>query len=142
MKQLTEVEAVWVAGVLEGDGCFEYKKRSDKINSYRTRIRVTQAETRKDLLEKLQELAGGKIYLHRKTGTSHGTQSMFKCTKNHYRWYLGGKRNVGQLLQQILPYLICKEKRYQAEKLLENCNRPHGLSKIPHNPSDLDPLDH
>jgi hypothetical protein len=58
IRQMTEVELAWVAGLLEGEGCFfpiEYKTKGYGPYTY---ARVAVLMTDVDVLQRLQEFTG------------------------------------------------------------------------------------
>jgi hypothetical protein len=58
IRQMTEVERAWVAGLLEGEGCFfpiEYKTKGYGPYTY---ARVAVLMTDLDVLQRLQEITG------------------------------------------------------------------------------------
>lgn len=108
MKKLTQTEIAWVAGFLEGDGCF-------RCYNYQKSIQASQAEPRIDLLKKLQEYFGGKIYEDPRKKKTH---------KRIFSWRLFGKENIIYVIQLILPFMISKDKKEKAQKLLNSCLEP------------------
>ena len=92
----------WMAGMYEGEGCLE----KTSARSYRLNISSTDL----DVIEKIQDFAGG--YVHPK-----------KVYKDHYkpqwRWRLGDKESVKNLLTGMLPFLG-NRRAYDALNALDN----------------------
>ena len=95
---MTEIEAAWVAGLIEGEGCISFPNTGSKGYKYYT-VRVTVTNTDPRLLIRLRNLVGGSIYPH-----------SAKRKKSAWQWWIGGK-NVLPFLAQIQPYLIGKREQ-------------------------------
>lgn len=80
----------WIAGLLEGEGCFHAKKKY----SYPL---VTCAMTDEDVILRLQNLLGGTVYI--KTPDPHGTY------KTVYRWEMQGGKAAG-VMMTLYPFLF------------------------------------
>ncbi len=85
---MTEAEAAWIAGLLEGEGCFDYNRTSKYL-----RIRVMMTDH--DVLSRLQDIAGGSIH-------------NVKQQKSHHKplkeWTISG-RKVKPIVDAILPWM-------------------------------------
>lgn len=56
---MTDVEYAWVAGLLEGEGCFTFGPEGGRVNSKKVRqLRITCAMTDRDTVEKLHRTVG------------------------------------------------------------------------------------
>lgn len=91
---LTTNDLYWIAGFLEGEGCF----------SYRRQMRVFASQVQREPLEKLQSLLGGGIYLNRNP-QGFGHQPI-------YQWNLGGPSAAGLIM--TIYELLSTRRKYQA----------------------------
>jgi hypothetical protein len=78
----------WMAGMYEGEGCIE----QTSAHSYRLAIVSTDL----DVIEKIQSFAGGYVHPEKVYKLHH---------KPAWRWRLGKKNEVANLLEQMLPFL-------------------------------------
>lgn len=82
----------WFAGLFEGEGSFGFCKERPK--------RLALASTDKDVLERIQQFAGGNIYNSwRKEGKEHW--------KDAYVWHLSGHEAL-KLAKTIMPLLLSR----------------------------------
>ena len=100
------LEEVFLIGVFEGEGSISIFKHSKSAA-------VTVSMTDLDIIERLHKCWGGNVYLR--------TQQSPKW-KPAWRWQLGGKKAVKNLLEKILPFL--SERR--ACKALDALDRIDG----------------
>ena len=95
--QMEEYERYWVAGFLEGEGCFTVNRVKEKIY---LRIQVTSVD--KDVLERLCACVG--------SGHVSGPHKIRKDTHNAtYAWRMNMQREVLVLLRSI--YSLMGERR-------------------------------
>ena len=111
IKKLSKEEAIWVAAVIETDGCFYYSETSYGFTN--VSIGVSQSEKRIELLERLKKIVGGYI--------TKGSKGEYSKTEM-YIWKLGGILALKSLIDQILPYIITQDKKIKAKRILNNCN--------------------
>lgn len=107
-NQREAVLLAYMAGILDGEGCFSITKTkpSDCINPRYTG-RVMIGMTDKEVISLFYEKFGGSMLIER-----------VQNRKPIYRWKLvGDSERVINFLEKIIPYLICKKP--QAEILLE-----------------------
>ena len=100
------IEEVWATGIFEGEGSIILQKAS--ASAY-----ITVSMTDLDVLERLQEIWGGQIYIRK---------SQNPRWKTAWRWQVGGKDRVKNLLNKMLPFL--SERR--ACKALDAIDRIDG----------------
>lgn len=107
-KVMTEGEAAYVAGLVDGEGtiCFSSRKSSGR-RAYWLTCHLTIANTDWNLLEKVVEITGNGYI--RDSGTPKSGQ------KQGYSWRVGAVQ-ARFLLPQLLPFLVLKHR--QAECLL------------------------
>jgi hypothetical protein len=94
MNHLAEIapyELYWLAGLLEGEGCF-----SARLNGGFRDILVTVQMTDRDVVEKVQRLTG--------IGTVGVKRDKRPNRKTLYEWYATGA-NAYQLMQRLLPLM-------------------------------------
>lgn len=103
-KQISETEMAYFAGLFDGEGCVLLGK-SQAGYGIQAHINITYIPN----LERLRNIFGGSITLHKKRAANH---------KQLYEWFISG-RNVHDFLQTILPYL--SEKKPQAELSIQYC---------------------
>ncbi len=77
----------WLAGLLEGEGCFDLKGRSPRIQ-----LRMTD----KDVMDRAATLTGGKV---------NGPYDQKGGTKSIYQMQLLRKELVRPVLEAILPFM-------------------------------------
>lgn len=109
VNQLSRDDAIYIAGLFDGEGCITLSKASRlrekrKTPTYvlRARIRMTDGA----LVKWLHAVIGGRYYAQRKPSQNPERR------KPYYEWGVAGK-NAVKFLQQVFPYL--RVKRLQAE---------------------------
>ena len=110
MRTMTSTERAYVAGIIDGEGCIEFKwsnrtrkdrKGHPKYQTLIVRLEVPQVDKR--LIDWLMEI------------TKEGTRGM-KYYPNHPTWHdqhrwRCGYHGVYRVLKQIYPYLIMKKQK-------------------------------
>ena len=110
MRTMTPTESAYVGGVIDGEGCIEFKwanriRRDRKgTPTYRTlivRLEVPQVDKR--LIDYLMEI------------TKEGTRDIKRYPKHpthqdQHRWRVG-YHGVYRVLKQVYPYLIVKKQK-------------------------------
>jgi LAGLIDADG endonuclease len=111
MKTLTPIEAAYIAGFLDGDGCIlaQLVKKDDYILKYQLRVTVSfiQLTSRKHFLMKIQHEIGLGTIRERNDGISELN--------------IIGIESVKPFLQQIQPFLRLKQK--QANLVIRICEQ-------------------
>lgn len=87
---MTENEAAFVAGLLEGEGCFDFN--ASDVRYPRIRCETTD----KDVAYRLLALAGGRITEPKRRQPHH---------KQSYMWFLNGRDRVRPVLEAIRPWM-------------------------------------
>ena len=110
MRTMTPTESAYVGGIIDGEGCIEFKW-ADRIRrdrkghpTYRTlicRLEVPQVDKR--LIDWLMEI------------TKEGTRDIKRYPNNptwndQHRWRVG-YHGVYRVLKQVYPYLILKKQK-------------------------------
>lgn len=98
MKQLTEIEKAYLAGIIDGEGCVRLARR--RKNNFMAMVIVTIKQY--DLLCYLKEITGvGCIYKYEKGFKENWCPI--------HRWQVAAKQ-ARDLLKAVLPYLRIKGK--------------------------------
>jgi hypothetical protein len=100
VNELTDVEAAWLAAIIDGEGCITYENPNwqgdGKVYVY---VRVQVANTCLALLERVEEITNvGRVNTRSNRAAHHTT-----C----YVWTVGGDR-AKEILRRVMPYLIVK----------------------------------
>lgn len=97
---MTECELAWVAGLLEGEGCFRLHRDNQRWGSRRytyLRPRVICAMTDRDVIDRLQAVTGmGRIGLGRKTAPGH---------KTYWQWTVSRDNDAIELMRTLYPHM-------------------------------------
>ena len=112
---LSDIELGWIAGILEGEGCFD-------LNIARRKIIVTCGLTDEDVVKKLQSLLGGTIYVRPKSRDA-------KATKDYYVWNLRTREIVIPFLHLIQPLMGNRRQKKIDDMLIFNMKYPKILLK-------------
>ena len=105
---LTNTEAAWLAGFLDGEGCFAIyiQKRSSGIY-YHPRVQATN--TSQEVLETIKMMTG--------CGCIVSPEKTVEHWKPIHTWIVNNHQYSRAVLEAVLPYL--RVKRKQAEILIE-----------------------
>lgn len=127
---LTQTEAAWLAGFIDGEGSIQIKwQRAAKdrhMTSSVASISISQAEPRTEILYWLKDKFGGTV-------CSHDTNIRNPKHNKAFRWSVTGQKAVlvGTL---ILPFLKLKQRHvellleHQATKLASHIGARKGMS--------------
>lgn len=119
-KVLTNTEAAWLAGFIDGEGSIQIRWQKSKRDTHMTSsvasISVSQAEPRTEILYWLQKKFGGAV-------SSHGTNTRNPKHNKAFRWLVTGNTAV-EVAKLIQPYLRLKARH--VDILLE-----HQKTKLP-----------
>ena len=112
MRQLSNVERAYIAGIIDGEGslyCRKVKSPANKIRPFFYRTELLVGNTNLALLEKIKEVVGdGRIYKINRTHEKPTWSPIW-----HYKLHT---QKLSQFLLQIKDFLIAK--RTQAEILV------------------------
>jgi len=112
VRKMTSTENAYVAGIIDGEGCIEFKwanrirKNRKGTPTYRTLIvRMEVPQVDKRLIDYLMEV------------TKEGTRDIKRYPKHptykdQHRWRVG-YHGVYRVLKQVYPYLIVKKEKAQ-----------------------------
>lgn len=123
---LTPMQAVWLAGIIDGEGTISiWRERRPKNRSgYRYRAVVEVYNTNRDLIAAVLAMADGFTTV----------KYMPKPTDNHKQCFkvVWNRRAIPRLLEMIQPHLVAKRK--QADIVLRFCeeleNAPMRASQV------------
>lgn len=106
---MTELDASYLAGIIDGEGCISTKFTWSKRSKNKTvTVWLSVANTYLPLLEWVKEVTGaGGIYAHKGRA----------LWKPGYHWAIQGKDDVRRVLSAVRPFL--KIKAAQADLCLE-----------------------
>jgi hypothetical protein len=113
----------WIAGILEGEGCFLISWKKNKHGRAYPTYRIACHMCDGDVVEKLFEWAG--------VGTFGGPYKLKNIRhKPYYRWTLNRRADVTSLLLRIRPYMGIRRGR-RIDEILASISRS-GRSKWRH----------
>lgn len=95
---MTDTQLAYIAGFIDGEGCFTVGKLypQRKYPSFYVTFQINN--TRKEVLELIQEEFGGTIHFVKDTG------------RNKDQWHLSIHRTgIHKLIDAVMPYLILKK---------------------------------
>lgn len=120
-------ELMWLAGFLEGEGSFLVSDSKQKSNHLQSRsdgyrylsIRIVGPSCDLDVLERVQSIAGGKIFGPYADSKGKG--------KPIYRWVLAKRKEVVPLMEALKP-LMGKRRQQQIENAIEKAGK--GIERV------------
>ena len=121
---------MWLAGLLEGEGCFRLyrdQQRQGKFVYLYHRPRIICAMTDRDVIERLQRVTGvGRISLGRKPSPRH---------KPYWQWTVSRDGDAAELMRALLPHMG-ERRRARIEQVLVDWQqqraRPTSSRPSPH----------
>ena len=92
MKNLTEIEKGWIAGIMEGEGSLKWNEKGSSQGQIRLQLQMTD----KDVVEKLANLLETNI-----------TEHLPKNPKHKKTWRISIKNwdKVEEIAKTLLPYM-------------------------------------
>lgn len=99
---MTKEETAWLAGLLEGEACFDYIKD----NKDYPRIRIEMAD--EDIIRRVRSLIGGRLY--ERVGKKKEHSKTFRLT-------LCEREAVNSVLKAVLPWLGERRRKKVQEQL-------------------------
>jgi hypothetical protein len=92
------IDINWIAGFFDGEGCVSINSGTNGRTEKRyVKVSVSIAQKDRDILEKIREQHGGKIYEY-KSSNSHALFWQKQC-------------DVKKILEELIPYLIIKKEK-------------------------------
>jgi ERCC4-related helicase len=104
---MTDIEAAWLAGFLEGEGCFVYRGNSPKVQV---------CSTDKDVIEKAAALMMDLVKIN--------TSARPAPRKTVYTTMACGNRAI-KVMSAILPYM-CTRRAEKIRSILQQCSERTG----------------
>lgn len=110
---MNQKQICWLAGLLEGEGCFsplKYTKASGE-ETYRPRIQIHMND--RDVLERVAEFCGvGNV-----TGPYGAGRGGNPNAQGFYKWAISGSE-AGKIMQAVLPFMGARRASKITEVLL------------------------
>jgi LAGLIDADG DNA endonuclease family protein len=115
---MNEVEAAWLAGLYEGEGCLvrSFDKRSDHVS-----WAMTITMTDQDVIEKIVRITG--------LGGCLFTKRQQPNWSDKWRWRIGATSDVKEVVETILPHLGERRRARCEEFLAWHAQRTHVSRK-------------
>lgn len=94
-------EVAWVAGLLEGEGCFFITWSQTRVGEY-PRMQLRCCMTDEDIVRKLYSMVGGKVSgpIQKKKVSADG-----QLPKLQWLWVMGRRNGAEDLMKRIRPYM-------------------------------------
>jgi hypothetical protein len=92
MKNLTEIEKGWIAGIMEGEGSLKWNEKGSSQGQIRLQLQMTD----KDVVEKLANLLETNITEHLPKNLNH---------KKTWRISIKNWDKVEEIAKTLLPYM-------------------------------------
>ena len=121
VNPMSHVQAAWVAGLIDGEGCLHYstKETSAGIRYPRISVGMTCLKT----LTMLKNITGAGGVC-----SKNGGKPRISGHLPQWAWAVGKTRAVLQILLQIMPYMTTK--RQQAEEMLSRSYGKAGCATV------------
>ncbi len=107
---MNDIEAAYIAGLIDGEGCIRIWKAPNKISpagfQYRTCVEITMCDT--DTMAYVSEVTGRRMSAR----TIPSGRVAYKCI-----WY---NHNAADLLRAIIPYLKGKKEQARLSLVFED----------------------
>lgn len=111
MKQLSATDAAWLAGFIDGDGCYTcsvWERRQNKSLPSITiapRILAVQIATQRQVLDHIREITGvGKVYDKEEKSNKLNSQKQGQ-------WVVGNLQDILEVCEAIHPYTVLKKRQ-------------------------------
>lgn len=89
---ITSEEIAWVAGILEGEGCFDYQQSNPEKRWPQVRVEMTD----KDIILRVQEITGGNVRFVKRYKPHH---------QDTWLLHIRTAKLVQPLLESIYPFM-------------------------------------
>lgn len=112
VKSLTDIEAAWIAGIIDGEGTITLttQRRGQPFKN----VQISVASTSYELLRMLKDMTGVGHVSQKKKYEAHHKQS--------YTWQVATSGQAIDLLRKLLPFLRESVKWKRAKKLVSEWN--------------------
>lgn len=94
MNNMTEAQVAWVAGIIEGEGCFVFNNMNGKAIAS---VRISVGMTDKDVIDELLNITGIGNIRFKKKQKEHW--------KDSWTWFVQKQEEQMALINVILPWL-------------------------------------
>ena len=123
-KKLTPSQAMWIAGVIDCEGCLVLGSYWNKHrNSYNYHVAVQVQMTDREVIDQLARWCDGPVFFYQTKNPKHKSTWEWRLAANGTRW----------LLPQIRKFLLIKHQ--QADLLLRFLTiSKRGFRRAEHNP--------
>ena len=104
MNELSETDKAYIAGLVDGEGCFYIGRRTDKTGTVVFNLVVMVSQCDQEYLQYWCEKVGiGGVYMvERSKKHNH---------HNSYQWRIGGNKAIRKFISTIFPYLVLKKEQ-------------------------------
>lgn len=125
-QELTPMQASWLAGIVDGEGCISIwcEKRPGNRSGVRYRAALEVYNTNRDLIDAVRVMADGFVTIKSVAKPIKGHKECWKVSWN--------RRAVPGMLKMLRPYLVAK--REQADLVMAFCdemeNAPMRASQV------------
>jgi hypothetical protein len=119
LRDMSDVETAWLAGLLEGEGSFTTRHvPADAHQGPRIRVRVSLQMTDRDVVERVRATVGlGSVSPHRRQKEHH---------KDTYSWCLSAMAAVQELITILRPHMGARRQE-QIDKCLAAIEENGGV---------------
>lgn len=122
---VSEIEAAWAAGIMEGEGCFSIFKRQTSTENHKA-IHIQCTMTDQDVILKLKNIFNvGTLHEHKHYGQRCDGQPY----KPAWRWSVQNHAGIRYVIDRILPYLG-ERRSAKAIEILEYIKGAKGWKKL------------
>jgi hypothetical protein len=108
---MSELELMWVAGLLEGEGCFRLFRDTQRWRDRKyvyLRPRVVCAMTDRDVIDRLHAVTGiGRVALGRTTKPGY---------KTYWQWIVSRDSDALELMRTVYPHMG-ERRRHKIEEI-------------------------
>lgn len=122
MTSNRQLELAWLAGLIDGEGCFSADQKTKDSPNLSYRLRVVLQSRDKFVLEKVQAIAGGRLQ-HRKR-----QKSWKPHWSDQWEWDVSIHGELYVLCQELLPYLVLKKDR--CKEVIEGLEQKPRLAML------------
>ncbi len=109
IKGFSDVDASYIAGIIDGEGTICFQKTAASLNS--TQIRIEVGVTDEDLIDWLIKTTGIGIKM-----VIEGARPGYKTV---YRWSVHRINDVLDLSRQVFPFLHIERRKIRIQQVLE-----------------------
>ena len=108
MRDITEIEAAWLAGILEGEGCFDWNRQGE--GKRWPRIRISMCD--EDVIHRVKEISGGSASIRKEN------RALKENWRPSFVFQIAHREQVGNILVAIRPWMS-ERRGKQIDEMLE-----------------------